>query len=1214
MKLKSILIHGFKSFADRVVINYHDGITGVIGPNGSGKSNIIDAVRWVMGEQTAKSLRADDPTDIIFAGSQTRKHMGQAMVRLTFSNTGTHCPPEFLHLLEISIERRISRSGEREYYMNNEECRFKDIVEFLLSVGLGSKSYSIIQQERRDRIIQASPDEMREILEEAAGISVFKARRKEAEKRLESTGTTLANLVDIEAELTKQRDSLKEQVVKASQKLALTTELRDKEVAILHDRVGVLRGKASKFNNEIQQRLQEVQSKTVETTEWETRANDLQTQSLDLASQVHDLKDLYDEKRLAFTKLKERMDNQKAARSEKIQRKSLLADDISQERKLLGDEEVRVQGLALELENLEGDFKKIDAELETLQWTLEEIDESLQVERTRGEEIRSEIRALHDLISSLRTRNEALLEVVNKANNGLQKNDEAMRDILTSKGQILADRREIETQLAQISKGLELVAQEKSRIEGELSTLDAQVTAARDERDVAKERHLELTSTFNSLAKLVQGSEGLSDGARLLREKLAGNLRGFLFENITVHKDDEALLETALPELLEAALVDNTEILMDVLDKAEELGATRVSFVVREFLAALTPTEQIAATRIASIPGLRSLGARAERVAFPELKHLLDRIFIARDEWLLFKAAREVGPELKNTFVFVSERGTVLSGARELHFGENKDGEGQGLLKRKRELAEITQSREEAQARLALAEGALYQLTERKKTLSARLAEIDQQFSKEQVEAVKLGKTLENYDTQVRNCEANLTRVEEERKVLAFDMEEGRTKYSANQTQIDRFEGEKLRLQRDLDDFESDLFDKKERRDAVYSQLSSKKSDRSVKLERQAGFRTNYEQSRIQLGRLRDKVDRGISQLADLDGQIAGAEESLQSAGRELAGLEHEQERLHEEHMRAVNEEAAIDEQRRVIDNRLKSQRDQQAATEKVINEKRVHLSQIQAFLDVAIQEAQERFGLAAESLPNFREDEPDIPKKLESRIKKIQAEILELGPVNERAVDEFKEVEQRLEFLITQKDDILRSAEDLRKSIAEIEETTKVRFKNIFETVDGHFQKIFPILFPSGEARLNLLKPDCLLTTGVEILVRLPGKKQQNMSLFSGGEKALTAISLIFSLLKTTPAPFCFLDEVDAPLDEANVGRFNDILEALADDFQFVVITHNRRTMEVLDTIYGISMTEPGVSKIVAVGLDDAPVHLRKKPKVLDRPVADRPGASANS
>ncbi|NBO39011.1 hypothetical protein EBU99_10555 [bacterium] len=725
MKLKSITMHGFKSFADRVTVQYHDGITGVIGPNGSGKSNIIDAVRWVMGEQTAKSLRADDPTDIIFAGSQSRKPLSMAEVTLTFTNNGSRCPPEFLHLPEVSIGRRIYRSGEREYFLNKEPCRLKDIVDFLLAIGLGSKSYAIIQQDKRDRIIQASPDDLREILEETAGISIFKTRRKEAEKRLESTGEKLRNLGEIETEITKQVENLSEQVVKAQRKLELQAELREKEITVLSNRIGFFRAKAKKLREEIESKTKETQAQTIEAAQWEVQANELKAEQLEVTSQIKDLENLFDEKRLALTKFRERLSHLGNRKSERVQFKASLSQEISIERENLQREETRHIEMLSSLESADEELRKLDGESEHLQFQLEEADESLQVERIRGEELRSEIRALEDGTKLLRSRNEVALAAIEKANQTLAKADEQLREFANQRGQLAADRRSVEVQLTDLSSGLESVASERATLDAEMSILNAGVENAKAQRDAAKERLLEISTRANGLQKMVGGTEGLSDGAKLLREKLSQHVQGFVFEKVSVHREDEESLERSLPELLEAALVTSGDALIDLLDKVEEAGGSRVGILLTEVLAPLTATEQDAKNKILASSGMRCVGDRLTRCDVPALKSLFERTFIARDEWILFKAYRQIPSELRGQFLFLTDRGTLVSGQREIGFGDSPEGVGQGLLQRKRELQELESERESAQAALASLEGGLFEKDDRRKKLLARVAELE---------------------------------------------------------------------------------------------------------------------------------------------------------------------------------------------------------------------------------------------------------------------------------------------------------------------------------------------------------------------------------------------------------------------------------------------------------------------------------------------------------
>ncbi|WP_233231436.1 chromosome segregation protein SMC [Silvanigrella aquatica] len=1200
MKLKSIHISGFKSFADRVNIHYHDGITGVIGPNGSGKSNIIDAVRWVMGEQTAKSLRADDPTDIIFSGSQNRKPLSLAEVTLTFSNDGFHCPAEYMHLPEISIGRRINRGGEREYFMNREPCRLKDIVEFLLSIGLGSKSYAIIQQDKRDRIIQASPDDLREILEETAGITVFKVRRKEAEKRLTSTNERMKNLEEIEQELTRQKDSLEEQVEKASQKLSYSQELKEKEILLIKNHVGFYRNLAGKIKKEIDSRSSEIQQATIEAGEWESIANDLKSKQLELTQQMKATENQLDDQKIALTKYQERSENYKRRHEERITQKEKFKKELADEQLNLKREEERQVQLMEELEKLTLSLQKLDAEKESFQEKLEELDESLQVDRMRGDEIRSEMRAIETSRNSLRARNESLLDTISRYNQQILKITENHGTTHQSRGQIAADRKGIADNLSKVSLGLNEVVLNRNQIESELENIKKQFDQSNTEREIIKQQHMEISSHASVLQKLVESNSGLSDGTLALKEKLSNQISGFLFDAVSLHKDDETILENCMPHLFQAALLENTDDFIEIVDKVEELSISKVTLFVKDLVTHLSQIEETDKANLESIHGIRCVGDRLESCKWPSAKKIFDRIFICQDEWILLKA-RKICAQSPH-FIFVTERGTISHGTIGLSCGLLQEGASQGILQKRREYSEAKVQKEKMQEKLASAEGALYSLSEKKKKIEIKVAELASVLEKEKVESVKLSSQLENYDLQLRHVDENLTRLDEEKERLQAELLESKDSFAKNQGQMDCLDSEFKLLQRDLDDFESDFSDKKETRDEVLTQLQSKKSERAVILERQTNNRKYYEEMVFQLKRMQQKVDSFISQIDDLDFQISNGESEVVHLASEIGNFQ-KQVKIYEDKLEyLVQEENENSEELRVFESKLKSQKDSAASKQKFINEKQLELARYDTIIETALKDALEKYNLATQDLPFEANNDQSLRNQLENRIKELHVAIQELGAVNERALEEFKDVSERLNFLTTQKGDIERSVQELYLSIQEIEENTKVRFKEIFDKVNIEFQKIFPVLFPGGYGELHMLNDQDLLNSGVEILVRLPGKKMQNMSLFSGGEKALTAISLIFSLLKTTPAPFCFLDEVDAPLDEANVGRFNDVLDALSNEFQFVVITHNRRTMEVLDTIYGISMSEPGVSKLVSVDLSDVPSHLRKKQKTAIR------------
>ncbi|MBX9838818.1 MAG: hypothetical protein K2X69_10970, partial [Silvanigrellaceae bacterium] len=707
-----------------------------------------------------------------------------------------------------------------------------------------------------------------------------------------------------------------------------------------------------------------------------------------------------------------------------------------------------------------------------------------------------------------------------------------------------------------------------NQIEIELEKIRKHFEQSNIDRESIKQSHLEISSKASILQKLVESNSGLSDGTLALKEKLSKQISGFLFDAVSLHKEDETILENCMPHLFQSAIVENTDDFIEIVDKVEELSISKVTLFVKDLITSLSPTEEIEKNNIISLNGIRCVGDRLENCKWQSAKKIFDRIFICQDEWILLKAKKIC--QSSQHFIFVTERGTISNGAYGLSCGQLQEGASQGILQRRREYAEVLEQKEKMQEKLANIEGHHYSLTEKKKKIESKVSELASVLEKEKVESVKLSSQLDNFDLQLRHIDENLARLDEDKQRLQAEILEAKESFAKNQGQIERLDSEFNSLQRDLDDFESDFSEKKETRDEILTQLQSKKSERAVILERQSNNRKYYEEMIFQIKRMQQKVESFISQIDELETKINNGENEFESLNLEINNFQ-KQVKIFEDKLEfLVQEESENSEELRVYESKLKSQKDSAASKQKFINDKLLELARYETIIETALKDAQEKYNLAPNDIPFDAPNDQALRNQLETRIKELHAAIQELGAVNERALEEFKDVSERLEFLTTQKTDIERSMQELYLSIQEIEENTKVRFKEIFDKVNIEFQKIFPVLFPSGYGELHMLNDQDLLNTGVEILVRLPGKKMQNMSLFSGGEKALTAISLIFSLLKTTPAPFCFLDEVDAPLDEANVGRFNDVLDALSNEFQFVVITHNRRTMEVLDTIYG--------------------------------------------
>jgi chromosome segregation protein len=1192
MRLKSIVTHGFKSFADRVVIHYDRGITGIIGPNGSGKSNVIDAVRWVMGEQTAKSLRADDPTDVIFAGSQNRKGLSRAEVALCFTNDGNKCPPEYLHLPEVTIKRTIYKDNNREYHINGEPCRLKDIVDFLLAIGLGSKSYSIIQQERRDRIVSASPSDMREILEETASISLFKLRRKEAEKRILSTTDQLKNLQAIENELTDQREKLVVQVEKATNKKEYSEELKQTEVKLVSNRVGFFREKISVLNHHIQESEKEQEKKELESSELESTLNELVVERNSLTLELKEKEDFFLARKSSLVKFQERQQNFQTILQERQKRKNQIEEELQSDRNFFEREQERFLQLTTQIDELEKRSREFESELDSYENILEQTTEEYYTGKGKLEETRSEVRASEDLISKLRNSAENYLHSIEKSTKDKLNLQLEIDELKKTLGHLIADKASADANTNLSEK--DVIEQLFANLEIEENKLQETYENVIKDRDMIKQTYLQNESTIKSLTEIEQGGTFLSDGSKLLKEELSEHLVGFVLENLGLHPEDEQIVELALPDLLQAAILKNTESLLEVLDYCEEKDSARIHLILADKISNLNAEELLKAEQILKLNGVRRPVLRASPQK--EVLHLLERIFIFKDEWLLLKTQREILNSQNHGFLFITERGTVYNCATGFSFGRQTSGVSQGALSRQRHISLAKQQKIEIESQLASLEGAVFEAKQCLVELQTQKKELQQKLFLHKEEQSKFLNASGQIEIQIKMTTEQLQKLQKQQNFLEQEIQEEQKKYQHITNQIEILEKEIKQLRIDFSDGEFEFQNIVDKKNEISQKISSLKTSRTFEQEKIKTTIASYEELKYQMTRSQDKIDRNIFEYDSLKTQTDSSTQEIENLLSEIKNLEKLVFQVQEEMNLLQGEEAEKSESIRVAESRIKGTLTHRAEKQKQLQNRAIEKAQLESLLEVSLNDAFEKFKLASHELPVSAPENTEELKVWEKRIKELIKMIEELGPVNEGALKEFENVEERRFLLLKQKEDIEVSVLNLQKSIEEIENTTKTRFAQIYEQVNAEFQKLFPILFPGGEGFLKLLNPEDLLNTGVEINVTLPGKKTKNMAGFSGGEKALIAISLIFSLLKTTPTPFCFLDEVDAPLDEANVGRFKAVLESLSDQFQFIVITHNRRTMEVLDKIYGISMQEPGVSKLMAVDLTDVPAHLKKK------------------
>lgn len=1192
MHLKRLTIHGFKSFADKVVLTFDKGITGIVGPNGSGKSNVIDAVRWVMGEQNAKNLRGDKATDIIFAGSDKRKALSIAEVSLTFDNTEDTgiCPPEYRHEAEITLTRKLYADNEREYFINRKPCRLKDIVQFFSLTGLGGRSYSMIQQGQVDRILNAKPEDVREILEEAAGTLIFKQRKIEAQKKLEETNLNLSRVEDILREVEKHQQSLEGQVEKAQQWTTLSDELRDLEIKLFLHNLFFFKDKLDQTEVSVRDEQDKEVELSGQIASLQSRYEELQQV---LADSDPELAHLNEE----FTVVREylvRAESAIATGDSRVQSHLARLASLSTE---LGEEDANLKLIeqdfdrsASELQTAESESSRLKALIESFQDEVDGVDESANVYRSKMQEQDDEIRNLQRLLESNRLRHDGVLRELDKS--------KVTEGTLVQKLSVLeSEALEAQSSVAKWEEkasgqqeGLDKEIREKHEREQLLATSYREVKEFSDRREGIREKYHETKARLTSLEELVAGATDAAGSWKTLcqKEKSALDLDVFLLAEKISFKDSSSELPKKLTQSFERWA---ERLVAKSLEPVSELARLCAKNSVGGFPISVLQqsanqsdldkwAEKEGAVSIQDFVSLTS--------SYSWAKALLSRVFVLQvihlDESLIKKIPQDA--------IVFTPQGLVIEGNEDFYIAGSGS---QGILSKKVEQDVLQAELKKLEVSLASTQGRLDELESIINTSREFVAAIDSKLQGQNKEVLGILAEVQS----ARQTSENKTLLANEVKTQLDSLKASVATWTK---ELDDFydsrqslEKEKVQIDQDLQEIRLEYSGIDERRGELQRQNQQRQLDLARADMKAQQLRDQRRLSHAQLELVQNKLSRRYEEQSKLRQEIDEAKLAQTKAEGEIEGLILKRDELQEKISEKRESNSGVHEELKVVDGRLRDLRDALQKYQASSLDKKVEMERLKLGIKSLEAQAQEKYHVTLGELP-FVKDEDFVLDKAAKSVTSLRTKIENIGPVNLMAMKEYEELGDRRTFITTQRDEIHSSIEVLNTAIQEIELTSKDKFSVIFEVINKNFGELFGILFPGGEAALELTNPDDPLAGGVELMVRLPGKTRKSMSLCSGGEKALTAISLIFALLRTKPTPFCFLDEVDAPLDEANVGRYNRVLEALSEQFQFVVITHNRRTMEVLDTLYGVTMQEGGVSTVLGVDMKkDMPAHLKK-------------------
>lgn len=1182
MFLKRLDIVGFKSFAERIAVDFVPGVTAVVGPNGSGKSNITDGIRWVLGEQSAKSLRGAKMEDIIFAGSDSRKALNIAEVTLTLDNEDHFLPIDY-H--EVSVTRRVYRSGESEFLINNQSCRLKDIVDLFMDSGLGREAFSIISQGKVEEILSSKAEERRTIFEEAAGVLKYKTRKKKAEYKLAETQENLNRVNDIIHELETQIEPLRMQSSIAKDYLEKKEELENIEVGLTVFEIEDLHEKWEKLSKLIEEHSEQELSLSTLLQKKEAQVEGLRSTIETTDNAIHELQQLLLLTSEELEKLEGRKEVLKERKKNASQNKSQLqnsilelTDKLDQLRSLKTIEEQELTTLVDEVSDLEKQLKEIQELLLTYDQNIEEKIENLKSD-------------YFELLNKQATyRNEAgyLKEQLVQQEQKVTRLDESNEKYVTERNEILNTKVRLQTKLSVIEEEL------NNQI---VSFRELQAKLENSKKNYQKQesmlyqayQYLQQTKSRKEMLEEMQDDysgffQGVKEVLKARDEKLSG-IEGAIAELVKVPKEYETAIEIALGAATQHIVVDHEKNARTAIEYLKKNSFGRATFLPLNVI----KERSISSAQLSGIKGHPAyLGVASDLIDFDPKYHsimtnLLGTVIITRD----LKGANELAKLVQHRYRLVTLDGDVVNPGGSMTGGAVKQ-KNNSLLSRGRELEAIT-------GKLVEMEEKTSELERSVKEKKSTITELEQMLEKLR----ETGETLRFKEQTVRSeiREVVLKEKNVNEHLELYDDE--KQQYQVDKEKITNRLGE-------LEQVHSTLEDELQSLDTTISQLTSKKNDQQSSRET---VQTEITERKVILARKKQALEHQQEKVNRFEKEYLEGAEKLKELKEDLTFLDNEMNNsnsgeleLEEAARKKSNDKndtiQSISKKREQrlqlqtnledLERELKEDKRQHKQLVDILKDEEVKVNRLDVELENLLTHLREEYLLTYEAAKERYPLQTEV-SEARKRVKLIKLAIEEKGTVNLGAIDEFDRVSERYDFLSEQKNDLQEAKDTLFKVIGEMDEEMKKRFEITFTSIRSHFESVFQALFGGGRADLRLTDPNDLLNTGVEIVAQPPGKKLQNLGLLSGGERALTAIALLFSILKVRPVPFCVLDEVEAALDEANVFRFAQYLKKFSKETQFIVITHRKGTMEEADVLYGVTMQESGVSKLVSVRLEES-------------------------
>lgn len=1190
MNFRKMEVTGFKSFADKIELVFETGTTAIVGPNGCGKSNIADAIKWALGEQSAKALRCDKMEGLIFNGGANRRPLGLAEVALTMTNTGKTLPTEYN---DVEVSRRLYRSGESEYSMNRKRCLLKDIQELFMDTGLGLSSYSIMEQGHIDMILNSSAQDRRLILEEAAGITKFRHRKRTSLRKLEATEQNLVRINDILYELERQVASLKRQASKARRYQTYHDELKELDTKLSLRKYYSLATDFKNTQDKLTSADDEMQSISASITKLEA---ELETHRLTMAQAQGKLADLRTQERKVQTEiedaeseiavLKERRDNLQ-------QRQKRAITEVERVQKQLEDSEKQVAAAQIEKGKLGETIASQEKELKLAQERADKLTEAAKVAEKKLDTLKSQ--TINILNRKAKAQNE-----LSTTESRLDYSITRLERLYSNADNFLTEQTQLKETLAKLR--LEMKSKEdeisdltikQKQISTEIRELQSKVASAdREIRSIEQKRGAR-SSRLQSLQELQKAYEGYNAGVKAILGKGKGKksaeapfegVCGVIAEIIRTEPRYEAAIEASLGSSIQVVVTETVEDAKNAVEYLKDRKIGRATLISMDLMdqkhlnnSAPFPDDVIVAEQVVEFDDKYS----------SVVNYLLGKTLIVENLDRAVELAKGADP----AFVFATLDGQIMSAAGIITGGTGA--EGAGLLRRSREIGDLKKE-------VAELSGQLASMSEEREKIAAEVSsqqrdreKISGELQQKQISLASVQKDMSQCKQRLERVDRELSVVEKERDTLEADivtLEEKKKKLAENSVDLERQSEE---INRSIATLQAELRTKSQQRDAVISQCTNIQVQLAAKKQQQRGLVDKFNSLERERNRLRQT-------LSSHQTSATSDEESEKEIAEKIETRSKTLKELFEKRTKFENETAELETQRQKAQTDLAEGeaaiRDSRSDIDQLSQGKyqlEVAKTQLQMNIDSLTSKMQERYGVSIKELRNqgdsdLEETEELSEEELESRIEELRDRMAKMGTVNLTAVDEYNRQKERYDLLITQKEDLLKAKESLYGIIQRINRESRDRLKETFDSVNAGFQELFTRLFGGGQAELVMIGEGDVLESGVEMNARPPGKKPQTIAMLSSGERSLTAIALLFALFKSKPSPFCVMDEVDAALDDANVGRFADMVREFSKNTQFVVITHNKRTMEMADVLYGVTMEESGVSKLVSLRIGE--------------------------